>query len=267
MKFSLPAFPRRKQDDGAAEPDAAQAPVTVSNGRRASLGKARIQLLVAGLVLLGAQALFIFQLMSVNISQTIEQDILKTTDHVAARVATLVDVYRSSMGLLAKDPAIADLFMTYDRSAFRGREESLGYLFPNAINIQLLPPGIKEINDEVSPPLGYAALAQLRAAENNDAAPPAEVHLFNTPQQHINIVQRVMDPAGSGVVGVIMLSLSGETLKQVLGGVQDMGGYVELQQVGTKGTPFRVSSHGDPEYKDGEPDAVRKVKGSRWQVA
>jgi phosphomannomutase/phosphoglucomutase len=269
MKFSLPALPRRKKDDGTAEPDAAPvpAPAAVKVGQRASLVKVRIQLLVAGVVLLGALSLFIFQYMSVYISRAIEQDIQKTTEQVASRVTTLVDVYRSSMGLLAKDPVIADLLMTSDSSALRNREASLGYLFPNAINIQLLSPGLMEINDAVSPPLGYAALAQMRAAENSDTAPPAEVHLFNSPQQHINIVQRVMDPAGSGVVGHIMLSLSGETLTQLLGSVQDLGGYVELQQVGAKGAPIRVSSHGDPVYNDGEPDAVRKVEGSRWQVA
>jgi len=238
-----------------------------TGGSQASLGKVRIQLLIAGVVLLGALALFIFQFMSVYITRAIEQDIQKTTEQVASRVSTLVDVYRSSMALLAKDPKIADLLMAGDSAGLRAREQSLGYLFPNAINIQLLPPGIDEINDEVSPPLGYAALAQMRAAESSDVAPPAEVHLFNTPQQHINIVQRVMDPAGSGVVGHIMLSLSGDTLTQLLGGVQDLGGYVELQQTGAKGAPFAVSSHGDPQYKNGEPGAVRSIEGSRWQVA
>jgi phosphomannomutase/phosphoglucomutase len=269
MKFTLPAFPGRKRDGDAADPDAAlaQMPAAAGDGRRASLGRVRIQLLFAGVVLLGLLTLFIFQFMSVYIARAIEQDIQKTTEQVASRVTTLIGVYRSSMGLLAKDPAIADLFMTYDTAGLRVREKSLGYLFPNAVNIQLLPPGIENINDEVSPPLGYAALAQMRAAENSEAAPLAEVHLYNTPQQHINIVQRVMDPAGGGVVGHIMLSLSGDTLTQLLGGVQDLGGYVELQQVGAKGAPVQVSSHGDPEFKGGAPDAVRDVDGSRWQVA
>ena len=271
MIFSLPGFLKRKQGDSATRPDVGQAPAAAAaldGGRpRVSLGKVRTQLLIAGVVLLGALALFIFQFMSLYISRAIEQDIQKTTDQVASRVATLVDIYRSSMGLLAKDPAIADLFMTYDTPRLRDREESLGYLFPNAINIRLLPPGISETNDEVSPPLGYAAIAQMREAESSEAASSAEVHLYDTPQQHINIVQRVMDPAGSGVVGHIMLSLSGDTLTQLLGGVQDIGGYIELQQVGTKGAPIRVSSLGDPEYRGGKPDTVREVAGSRWQIA
>ncbi len=269
MKFSLPGFPGRKQDDDAAGPEAAYVPnpAASGDGQRASLGKARIQLLLASVVLLGVLTLFIFQFMSVYISRAIEQDIQKTTEQVSSRVTTLVGVYRSSMGLLAKDPAIADLLMTQDTAGLRNREQSLGYLFPNAVNIQLLPPGIEDINDEVSPPLGYAALAQMRAAESGEAAPLAEVHLYNTPQQHINIVQRVMDPAGGGVVGHLMLSLSGDTLTQLLGGVQDLGGYVELQQVGAKGAPVQVASYGDLEYKGGAPDAVRDVDGSRWQVA
>jgi phosphomannomutase/phosphoglucomutase len=270
MKFSLPAFPlRKKGGDSAAGPDAASAPVAapIKGGQQASLGRVRILLLAAGVLLTGVLSLIIFQFMSTPISRAIEQDVEKTTEQVAASIATLVDVYRSSMGLLAKDPAIAELLMSSDSTGLRKREESLGYLFPDAINIQLLLPDISEVNNAVSPPLGYAALAQIREAENSETATPAEVHLFNTPQQHINIVQRVMDPAGSGVVGYLMLSLSGETLKQILGSIRDAGGYVELQQVGAKGAPVRVSGHGDTQYKDGEPDAVRDIGGSRWQVA
>jgi phosphomannomutase/phosphoglucomutase len=267
MRFSLPGFPKRKKDNGTnARPVPRSGSVTDGDGQCASLGKARYQILIAGVLLLGLLALFIFQLMFVYISQAIEQDTRNTTEQVAARVSTLVNIYSSSMALLAKDPDIAGLLIVGVSSALRKREDSLGYLYPNAINIQLLPPGLNEINDDVSPPLGYAALAQMREAENSETAPFAEVHLFNTPQQHINIVQRVMDPAGSGVVGHIVLSLSGDTLTELLGGVQHMDGYIELQQTGVRGDPVPVSSFGDKGYKNVAPGAVQAIENSRWQV-
>jgi phosphomannomutase/phosphoglucomutase len=98
-------------------------------------------------------------------------------------------------------PGIAALLVAGNASVLHKREESLAYLFPKALNIQLLPPGIDQVDMNASPPLSYAALAQMRAAEQSELAPPAEVQLLNTPQQHINIVRRVMDPAGSDVVG------------------------------------------------------------------
>ena len=53
------------------------------------------------------------------------------------------------------------------------------------------------------------AVEYAAAKMRGETPPPAEVHLYNTPQQHINIVRRVADPAGSGTVGHLMLSLSG----------------------------------------------------------
>jgi len=268
MKFPLPGFPGRKQAGGKQDkPTPTARAVSAGGEAQVSLGRIRFQMLVAEVLLTALLALFIFQFMSFYITRAIEQDINKTTEQVAARVSTMVDLYNSSMAMLAKDPDIAVLLMVGTRTALQEREQSLGYSFPQAINLQLLPPGIEETNDEVSPPLGYAALAQMRAAETSEEAPLAEVHLFNTPQQHINIVRRVMDPAGTGVVGHIMLSLPGEILQKVLGGVQHMGGYVELQQTGSKGAPVAVASHGDPAYKNGGPAAVRTIEGSRWQVA
>jgi len=154
-----------------------------------------------------------------------------------------------------------------DAAQLSAREESLRYVFPTAINVRLLPPGLGEIDMQASPPLSYAALAQMRAAENSDAAPLVEVHLFNTPQQHVNIVRRVMDPAGSGVVGHIMLSLSDKVLQEILDGLQQMKGYIEIQQDGDKGAPAVVARQGDATLKSGDPDRVMAIPGSRWQVA
>ena len=94
-----------------------------------------------------------------------------------------------------------------------------------------------------------------------------EVHLFNTPQQHINIVRRIMDPAGSGVVGHIMLSLSNDVLQGILDDLQELHGYIELQQAGSKGLPVLVARHGDRNYRSGEPVTVMPIAGSRWQIA
>jgi phosphomannomutase/phosphoglucomutase len=273
MKFSLPSL--RKTPPGADDADtgdqARPVPVAVATPaitiKPVSLGGTRLRLLSAVAILMTLLALFVFQVMSLYITRAMEREVRMTVDQIAARTATLVAFYSSNMSLLAKDPDVAQLFMDGDAAALQAKEQSLTYLFPAAINVRLLPPGLDDVDQETSPPLGYAALAQMREAESSQQPPPAEVHLYNTPQQHINIVRRVADPAGSGTVGHLMLSLSGDTLDELLGDVRSLNGYVELQQDGGKGAPVPVARAGDATHRGGEPDAVQPVGGSRWRAA
>jgi phosphomannomutase/phosphoglucomutase len=271
MKLSLPGFRKSRPEDAAGDQadKAVQAGPATPGGtvKPVSLGKTRLKVVAATIVLMTLLALFIFQLMSTYITRAMEREVRMTVDQVAARTGTLVNFYSSNMALLAKDPDIARLLMAGDASALQDKEQSLTYLFPAAINVRLLPPGMEDVDLEASPPLGYAALAQMREAEGSQQPPPAEVHLYNTPQQHINIVRRVSDPAGSGTVGHLMLSLSGDTLDGLLDGVQYLNGYMELQQAGGKGAPVPVATAGDAAYRTGEPDAVQAISGSRWQAA
>ena len=272
MKFSLPGFNKSssREEDVQEADKALPGPVIDDDDgaiRPVSLARTRLRILAAALVLMALLALFVFQLMSVYITRAMDQEVRMTVDQVAARTGTLVEFYSSNMSLLAKDPDIARLLMAGDASALQDKEQSLTYLFPAAINVRLLPPGLEDVDLEASPPLGYAALAQMREAEASQQHPPAEVHLYDTPQQHINIVRRVTDPAGSGTVGHLMLSLSGGTLDELLGNVQYLNGYLELQQQGGKGAPVPVATAGDAAFRTGEPDAVQKIGGSRWQAA
>jgi phosphomannomutase/phosphoglucomutase len=266
MKLSLPSFLSRKK---SADNEAVSKPVAQLTGdiKPASLGKVRFQLLVAGVVLLGVLAAFIFQLMSGHILRATEQESKIITQQVALRVSAMAAYYGSTTALLAKDPDIAYLLMVGNESALHSREESLRYAFPKAINVQLLPPGIDEVDMNASPPLSHAALAQMRAAEAAEAEPPIEVHLFNTPQQHINIARRVEDPAGSGVVGHLMVSLSADVLQNILSDMRELDGYIEVQQDGGKGAPVVIANHGEPSLKQGDADRVVRIEGSRWQVA
>jgi phosphomannomutase/phosphoglucomutase len=266
MKFSLPAFLKRNRAQ-TARSAAYTMPQQDGDARPASLVKVRNRILLGGMVLLALLALFIFQMMSIYISRAMDHEVNITTQQVAARVAAMVEYYGASAALLAKDPEISALLAAGESAPLRAREESLRYVFPTAINVQLLPPGLDQVDMESSPPLGYAAIAQMRLAEAGTQEPPMEVHLFKTPQQHINIVRRIMDPAGSGVVGHIMLSLSNDVLQGILDDLQELHGYIELQQAGSKGQPILVATHGDRNYRSGDPVKVVPIAGSRWQIA
>jgi phosphomannomutase/phosphoglucomutase len=266
MKFSPGKFFRRKKSSAAAA-DMQDVPPLIVDTKPASLGKIRLQLLVTGVVLLALLAAFIFKFMSGYILRTMEQENNIITQQVTARITAIVEHYGATTTLLAKDPDIAYLLMVGSKTSLRSREESLRYVFPDAINVQLLPPGLGEIDMEASPPLTYAAIAQMRIAESGSEEPAMEVHLLNTPQQHVNIVRKVIDPAGSGVVGHLMLSLSKDVLQDILGDLQNLNGYIELQQDGTRGHPVAVARYGDKEAKQGAAERVLPIAGSRWQVA
>jgi phosphomannomutase/phosphoglucomutase len=266
MKFSPGKFFRRKKSSAAAA-DMQDVPPLIVDAKPASLGKIRLQLLVTGVVLLALLAAFIFKFMSGYILRTMEQENNIITQQVTARITAIVEHYGATTTLLAKDPDIAYLLMVGSKTSLRSREESLRYVFPDAINVQLLPPGLGEIDMEASPPLTYAAIAQMRIAEFGSEEPAMEVHLLNTPQQHVNIVRKVIDPAGSGVVGHLMLSLSKDVLQDILGDLQNLNGYIELQQDGTRGHPVAVARYGDKEAKQGAAERVLPIAGSRWQVA
>ena len=266
MKFSLGKLLKRNKS--SADPADVQAvPELIVDAKPGSLGRIRLQLLATGLLLLALLAVFIFKLMSGYILQTMEQENNIITQQVAARITAIVEHYGATTALLAKDPDIAYILMVGNKTSLRSREESLRYVFPAAINVQLLPPGLAEVDMEASPPLSYAAMAQMRMAESGAVAPTMEVLLLNTPQQHVNIVRPVMDPAGSGVVGHLMLSLSKDVLQDILGDLQELNGYIELQQDGTKGKPVAVAHYGENSAKQGAAERVLPIAGSRWQVA
>jgi len=146
-------------------------PPLIVDAKPASLGKIRLQLLVSAVVLLALLAAFIFKFMSGYILHTMEQQNDIITQQVTARITAIVEHYGATTTLLAKDPDIAYLLMVGSKASLRSREESLRYVFPDAINVQLLPPGLGEVDMEASPPLTYAAIAQMRIAESGSEEP------------------------------------------------------------------------------------------------
>ena len=150
MKFTLGKFFKRNKS--SADPaDVRAVPEQAVDVKPASLGKIRLQLLVAGVLLLGLLAAFIFKLMSGYILRTMEQENNIITQQVAARITAIVEHYGATTALLAKDPDIAYILMVGNKTSLRSTEESLRYVFPAAINVQLLPPGLAEVDMNASP--------------------------------------------------------------------------------------------------------------------
>jgi phosphomannomutase/phosphoglucomutase len=265
MKLNVPALFRRFRQ--TREQSVPGVPQRADHMKPASLAKIRLWLLVGSVILLAGLAFFVFQLMSQQVLHAMQRDMDVTTSLVAARVSSTTGYFAGSAAALARDPEIAALLKDGTPAQRSAREEALRNVFPKSVHVRLLLPGINRIDPQASPPLGYAELDQMRAAETGTTPPPAEVHQVRTPLQFVSIVRRVDDPAGSGVVGHIMMSLSNAVLKGALSGLQHMDGYLELQQTGTVGKPAAIAAQGDAHLRQGEAARVVPIAGTRWQVA
>jgi phosphomannomutase/phosphoglucomutase len=168
--------------------------------------------------------------------------------------------------LVVADPAISGVLDSGNPAELLAQAKDLEHLFPGAIRVRLLKPGIEAVDLKASPPISYAALDMLRHAETRETPPPVEAHMSGTPRQHINLVRRILDSSGRRVIGMLMVSYSTQQLQKLLGG-QDSGGYLELQQAVSGGDQLILGSRGDAVFKQGAGDAVVPIAGTRWQIA
>ena len=181
----------------------------------------------------------------------------------AGRVADLVTGVGRTMALVAKDPALARLMEEGDEKARRARAAELGFLFPGNVRVLLLPPGLTETDETVSPPLGFACVDLVRQAETSDRPPPAEVHVFGTPNQHVDLVHPVLSPSGRRIVGHLLVSLPVGAVQARVRELPVQGGRVELRQL-AGGRALTIASAGA--QAPGTEAVVVPVPGTRWRL-
>ena len=164
--------------------------------------------------------------------------------------------------MIARDVEIARLLKSGDSRAIRDKNLELGYLFPDSIRVRLLQPGLAQEDMNASPPITFAAVDMIRIAETSENQPPMEVHAAGTPQQHINLVRRVLDPSGRRIAGHLMVSFPIQGLQEMLK-KSSVQGFAELHQ----GRSLVLASQGNADLKSAAPDGQATINGSRWQVA
>ncbi len=261
MKLKLPLKKSEKEFKDTAE-------VTVETMPPAKYGFLQLGVL---LVLLGGIAIFVtgflFQSQAVStVADSREREMQLTADNLAASVADMVQQRSEKMDLLVRDPEIISIAERGAYEELQGKEAELAYLFPKAVRVRILPPGLDEVDMNASPPISYAALDMLREAETKEAPPPAEVHLSNTPQQHINLVRRILDTSGRRIVGHLMVSLPVTLLQTAIDSAKNARGYGEIWQT-INNNPVTLAKRGSHGLRDGDPLVTVNVSGSRWQVA
>ncbi len=271
MGIKLPKFSRRSAK--AAEPvpasDDTRGEDLSEDLERARYGLVRLGLFIALMGVTGilATGFFFQQQAASTVTEARRHEIRLTAENLADRIGALFAAQAERMDLLARDPVIIELASRRDPRLIAAKEAELGYLFPEAVRVRILPPGLDEVDMNASPPLSYAALDMLRQAETHEEPPPAEVHLFGTPQQHINMVRRILNDSGRRIVGHLMVSFPLPLLQNAMNAPRLPQGYGEIWQVTSKGAPLTLASRGDRGLRQGPPSVREAIPGTRWEVA
>ncbi|HED52337.1 MAG TPA: phosphomannomutase/phosphoglucomutase [Gammaproteobacteria bacterium] len=223
-------------------------------------------LMLAGALLVSLPPLVIYMQTEFQLREAGQRQAEQVAGLLAGGVQQWLEDRAMTAERAVRVPELARIMEQGDKSVLATQAEQLAALFPDAVRVRLLPPGIDEVDPDTSPPIGYAAIDMLKYAETHETPPPLEVHMASTPQQHINLVRRILDPGGRRIVGLLMVSFPLQPLQAILK-QSSVSGYVELQQIaGAK--PLVFASRGAAALRQaGTSPSLSKVKGSRWRIA
>jgi hypothetical protein len=144
---------------------------------------------------------------------SLERQIQASAAGVAQNITTQIRIYQKILQGLSRDRQLIGLFEANNRSELSGKEQEFLRLLPDAKFVRLLPAEWDDQETGVGPKLSFAALAMLRSVKQTRRVSPAEVHQFNSKQQHIAIAVPVLKGNNGPVVGVVHLSLSMDLIK------------------------------------------------------
>lgn len=182
---------------------------------------------------------------------------------VAYQLSSAAAAYATSLENLARDPAMIDLIEHGDESALTQRAAQLRQAFPSALALRIYRKGSESLDNNATPPVGYACLDLMNRVERGDLNPAIEVHAPNTPQQHVEIVRPILK--GGQVIGVVQLALN---VKIISDWLKDISGnlYIELIQQ-TEGQPeIILGKVGDSSLRT-TLTSFHDVLGTRWKIA
>lgn len=176
---------------------------------------------------------------------------------LADRVGAAVTDVRSRMAAVADRQGLADAMAERATDAMADAAGQIASAFPAARRVALVPAGFDQVALDAEPPIGYALLAMLRAAEETGAAAGPEAHLLGEPDAHVNLVQPVL--RDGDVIGHLLVALPPDWALAERTATAGALGRVELLQDGSA-----LVGHG----RGGVPALAHaeSVRGTPWQI-
>lgn len=185
------------------------------------------------------------------------------TRSVAYQLSRAAMSYAYSLESLARDPALVALIKNGDDAALKQRAAQLYQAFPYALALRIFRNGTARLDNTTTPQIGYACLDLINSTERGDLTPPIEVHVPNTPQQHVEIVRPILDHGK--VIGALELALDIKVLRIWL---QDVVAnlYMELVQQAEDQPAIQLGKMGNKDLRT-NIISYDKIIGTRWKVA
>jgi phosphomannomutase / phosphoglucomutase len=183
---------------------------------------------------------------------------------IAAQAQKNLSLVKDKLSVLAKEQQTISLFEEGpdDAALLSVAEEKQG-MFEQALKLRYIKPGNYEIDDVSVPPLSYASLDMLKKAETSSQI-NTEVHMFGTPNQHIVIIERVVNSAFE-LIGLLHLSLDISFFDSFAKDLTIEDGYAELTQRAA-GRTLVLTKVGNAALKLGAATTV-SVNDTRWIIA
>jgi len=183
---------------------------------------------------------------------------------IASQVQKHLGTVKAKLSVLAKDQQTISLFEGgADNAALLAMAEEKKSLFAQALKLRYIKPGSYELDNISIPPLSYASLDMLKKAETTSQV-NSEVHMFGTPNQHIVIIERVVNNAFE-LIGLLHLSLDVSFFDSFAKDLSLDNGYAELTQRGS-GKTLILTKIGSGGARQGEATTV-SVNDTRWIIA
>jgi len=181
------------------------------------------------------------------------------------RISDNLQVYRHMLLGLSSNPDLVRWFGGGDSGERGAREQALAQLLPKVLRVRLLSPGHNTADMASEPPLSYASLLLLRAAETAAEPPPLEMLQGRTPKAHLVGVSAVRNTQGE-VLGLVHLTIDPSPLRGWLDGTVAGGGRIELRQE-VEGTSVTLTATPGTSAIREEPDGQHKLPGSLMALA
>lgn len=232
-----------------------------------SLGRMGVLLIVAGAVTLALLMVFYNFAFVGLIDRGHQAQVDVVVESLKNSIETPFTLTEATMDSLVKEPLLAELMASNDAARRQARELELQNYFPSALRVRLLPPGLEEVDNSGPVQLGYACLALLHEAELKETPPPAEVHLFGKPQQHIDIVRRILSVTGRRIVGHLLVSYPVTMQQGLLDKLKNPAGHIEIWQPVQDSKHLVLATSGAAPGEDDPEPRIAGIDGTRWQLA
>jgi phosphomannomutase / phosphoglucomutase len=185
-------------------------------------------------------------------------------NRIAGEITKSLRTVSDQLDQISSSAALLEQFTDPDEGALAGEAETIAASIEHVLKVRLFVPGNYNLDRDAKPPLGYASIDLLKAAETSTAKPGAELHGFSGPDAHVVLIRRISDASGK-LAGLLHVSLDPKPFITLPKQANAIEGYIELVQ-GSGKSMLKLNSTGNKQYRHGPALSVTVPGGSQWRI-